>query len=198
MVFGARAEGPSTKRSAMGDPPGWRCRTASRRLNLPAAEKFSSTPITTLRDKAEFPIIETEEAYIKVLEGEAFGQASPTGFHSPAFYHHVHLYPGAPDLPAAESTPSSMWSRGDWRWKEGELWPNSSRCTNAVATTCASTASKVRSSSCWAGSLWRVRGVLRSVCDEQPRANPAVHRRLPGDAGGTADRFAPEGFLHGG
>ena len=68
-------------------------------LNLPAAEKFS-TPITTLRDKAEFPIIETEEYRIKVLMGEAFGRTAPTETHSPAFYHHIHIAEGGRlDLP---------------------------------------------------------------------------------------------------
>jgi len=68
-------------------------------LNLPAAEKFG-TPITTLRDKGAFPVIETEDYRIKVLMGEAFGQTSPTELHSPAFYHHIHLSPGGRlDLP---------------------------------------------------------------------------------------------------
>lgn len=68
-------------------------------LNLPAAHKFS-TPITTLRDKTEFPVIETEDYRIKVLMGDAFGQSSPMELHSPAFYHHVHLAPGGRlDLP---------------------------------------------------------------------------------------------------
>ena len=45
-------------------------------LNLPASEKFG-TPITTLRDRTDFPIMETEDYRIKVLMGEAFGEASP-------------------------------------------------------------------------------------------------------------------------
>jgi redox-sensitive bicupin YhaK (pirin superfamily) len=68
-------------------------------LNLPAAQKFS-TPLTTLRDKTDFPIVETEDYRIKVVMGEAFGAASPTALHSPAFYHHVQLKAGARlDLP---------------------------------------------------------------------------------------------------
>jgi len=63
-------------------------------LNLPAAQKFS-TPITTLREKEAFPVIETEAYRIKVVMGEAFGQASPTELHSPAFYHHITLKAGA-------------------------------------------------------------------------------------------------------
>ena len=68
-------------------------------LNLPAAHKFSP-PVTTLRDKADFPVIETEAYRIKVLMGSAFGQSAPTELHSPAFYYHVHLKPGGRlDLP---------------------------------------------------------------------------------------------------
>jgi quercetin 2,3-dioxygenase len=68
-------------------------------LNLPADQKFS-TPLTTLRDKTDFPIVETEDYRIKVVMGEAFGAASPTALHSPAFYHHVQLKAGARlDLP---------------------------------------------------------------------------------------------------
>ena len=67
--------------------------------NLPAAHKFS-TPITTLREKGAFPIVETEDYRIKVIMGEVFGAVSPTELHSPAFYHHVHLQPGGRlDLP---------------------------------------------------------------------------------------------------
>jgi len=68
-------------------------------LNLPAAHKFS-TPITTLRDKKAFPVIEQEDYRLKVIMGEAFGQASPTELHSPAFYYHIHVHPGGRlDLP---------------------------------------------------------------------------------------------------
>ena len=68
-------------------------------LNLPAAHKFS-TPITTLRDKKAFPVIEHEDYRLKVIMGEAFGQASPTELHSPAFYYHIHIHPGGRlDLP---------------------------------------------------------------------------------------------------
>ena len=68
-------------------------------LNLPASEKFG-TPITTLRDRTDFPVIETEEYRIKVLMGEAFGRTAPTETHSPAFYHHIHIAEGGRlDLP---------------------------------------------------------------------------------------------------
>ncbi len=68
-------------------------------LNLPAAHKFS-TPITTLRDKADFPVIETEAYRLKVVMGDVFGQASPTELHSPAFYYHIKLHAGGRlDLP---------------------------------------------------------------------------------------------------
>ena len=68
-------------------------------LNLPAAEKFG-TPVTTLRDRTDFPVVETDGYRIKVLMGEVFGQAAPTETHSPAFYHHIHIAPGGRlDLP---------------------------------------------------------------------------------------------------
>lgn len=68
-------------------------------LNLPAAHKFSA-PITTLRDRSAFPVIETEAYRIKVVMGEAMGCVSPTELHSPAFYYHIHLKEGARlDLP---------------------------------------------------------------------------------------------------
>ena len=68
-------------------------------LNLPAAQKFS-TPLTTLRDKTAFPVIETDQYRLKVVMGEAFGKASPTELHSPAFYYHIHVRPGGRlDLP---------------------------------------------------------------------------------------------------
>ena len=62
-------------------------------LNLPASEKFG-TPITTLRDRTDFPVTETEDYRIKVLMGEAFGRTAPTETHSPAFYHHIHIAEG--------------------------------------------------------------------------------------------------------
>lgn len=68
-------------------------------LNLPAAEKFS-TPVTTLRNKGAFPVIETKAYRLKVIMGEAFGQSSPTELYSPAFYYHIELKPGQRlDLP---------------------------------------------------------------------------------------------------
>ena len=68
-------------------------------LNLPATEKFG-TPITTLRDRTDFPVVETDGYRIKVLMGEVFGQVAPTETHSPAFYHHIHISPGGRlDLP---------------------------------------------------------------------------------------------------
>lgn len=68
-------------------------------LNLPASEKFGA-PITTLRDRTAFPVIETEDHRIKVLMGEAFGHAAPTETQSPAFYFHIHIAEGGRlDLP---------------------------------------------------------------------------------------------------
>ena len=72
-------------------------------LNLPASEKFG-TPITTLRDRTDFPVMETEDYRIKVLMGEAFGWTAPTETPSPAFYHHIHIAEGGRlDLPVDPS-----------------------------------------------------------------------------------------------
>lgn len=68
-------------------------------LNLPSDQKFGD-PITTLRDKADFPLFREQEARIKVLMGEAFGRKAPTELHRPAFYFHVELDAGGRlDLP---------------------------------------------------------------------------------------------------
>ena len=101
-------------------------------LNLPAAHKFS-TPITTLRDKADFPVIETEAYRLKVVMGEVFGQASPTELHSPAFLlpHQTARRRRDWTCPwTPHTTVSCTWSKAVWRSKGSVNWSTSrSHCT---------------------------------------------------------------------
>lgn len=62
-------------------------------LNVPGREKFSE-PVTHIHERANLPVVETQDYRLKVVMGDAFGQSSPVHTHTPVFYYHVTLHAG--------------------------------------------------------------------------------------------------------